>query len=366
MHSIKGYIQKILRLFLTEILQSTNISSISDCEITNLSGTIEIFQHETINDYNPLAEPEELSYEFSQKCAYIFEDVTIWPISSIVGINTKDSIVKETAFNQYRLGKLLASKTLLRYATQYSEGLCTTIQSGPGWSNYYHWFIDNLPRLYTLTHPRFIKEPVIYLYLGGELPHFAKEVIQALLPENVKIKKIDANKRLKASKYIFLPYLSGDCSGYIPPDCLSWINARLFSHYHLDSYINPQNKIYISRQNANQRRYLNEKNLSDVLGKLGFTSHSLENYSIREQINLFRQAKVVVGRHGAGLTNLMFSDQSNVLEHFSDHSLNHYRLLCKAKGIKYANFVSHDGSKKNSDTNAPIEELVSKIEELLS
>jgi capsular polysaccharide biosynthesis protein len=135
-------------------------------------------------------------------------------------------------------------------------------------------------------------------------------------------------------------------------------------HFRLETSTKPEQLIYVSRQGASQRRYVNEDTLINTLAKIGIKSHRLEEYSLIDQIKLFRVAKLVIARHGAGLTNLLFSSHASVLEHFSDTPLNHYRLLCKAKNLKYANLVGPEDH-KNSNINAPVEEIVSKAERLL-
>jgi capsular polysaccharide biosynthesis protein len=63
----------------------------------------------------------------------------------------------------------------------------------------------------------------------------------------------------------------------------------------------PTRCIYITRKNASCRRVLNEPEIP------GFEMICLEDYSIKDQIRIFQDAKIVTGPVGAGLSFLIFS-----------------------------------------------------------
>lgn len=78
-------------------------------------------------------------------------------------------------------------------------------------------------------------------------------------------------------------------------------------------------KIYISRSNASRRRIKNEKQLFDSLSNFGFEMIRLEEYSLNDQVNLFRNAEFIIGPHGAGLANLVFcKPATKVIELFPE------------------------------------------------
>jgi hypothetical protein len=64
--------------------------------------------------------------------------------------------------------------------------------------------------------------------------------------------------------------------------------------------------LYLSRDDSKMRRVANEADLIPALERLGFRAISASNMSVLEQIETFRQARVVIGAHGAGLTNVLF------------------------------------------------------------
>jgi capsular polysaccharide biosynthesis protein len=80
----------------------------------------------------------------------------------------------------------------------------------------------------------------------------------------------------------------------------------------------------------------NRDELMAAISQLGFEKYVLEDLTPEEQIELFYDADVVVGTHGAGLTNLLFSPHTRVLELFPrDFVEPHYLFMCKSLGHMY-------------------------------
>jgi len=65
-------------------------------------------------------------------------------------------------------------------------------------------------------------------------------------------------------------------------------------------------RIYVARGGAPRRRVLNEAAVEHLLSGYGFVSVNPGGLSVAEQVELFASAEVVVGPHGAGLTNAVF------------------------------------------------------------
>lgn len=90
-----------------------------------------------------------------------------------------------------------------------------------------------------------------------------------------------------------------------------------------------KNLIYISRKDARLRRIINEKSLNNELTKRGFTTIKLGGLSLAKQIEIFLNAKFIIATHGAGFTNLIFSNKDLIfLEIFSKNygSLDYLRI----------------------------------------
>lgn len=65
-------------------------------------------------------------------------------------------------------------------------------------------------------------------------------------------------------------------------------------------------RLFISRQQAARRRLLNEDEVWPLFRQAGFERVCLEALPFAAQVGLMREAEVIAGPHGAGLTNMLF------------------------------------------------------------
>ena len=73
---------------------------------------------------------------------------------------------------------------------------------------------------------------------------------------------------------------------------------------------------------------------------LGFTIVSLSNFSFKDQVKMFNNAKLIVGLHGSGFANLVFSKpQTKVIELSSKYSGNIFHYLAKTCQLDYNKIV---------------------------
>ena len=86
----------------------------------------------------------------------------------------------------------------------------------------------------------------------------------------------------------------------------------------------PTRRIYVTRGSArNTRRVVNERQVTDLLRRWGFLIVDPGGMTVQEQIDVFASADVIVGPHGAGLTNLVFAPPGvRVLELFAPRYVN--------------------------------------------
>jgi capsular polysaccharide biosynthesis protein len=70
----------------------------------------------------------------------------------------------------------------------------------------------------------------------------------------------------------------------------------------------PPERIYISRRDIESFRYMRgEDEVEAVMKRLGFTIVRPQELAFDEQVATFARARVIVGPHGAGMTNAAFA-----------------------------------------------------------
>lgn len=211
--------------------------------------------------------------------------------------------------------------------------------------NYFHWIIDSvIPTWHTLLNTTVSKDCIM------------------ILPPRVNSWQSDILKITGLNKY---PHVNWDGQNTIVNrlylhssirtktksfDLLNPVIIREFANNIKEklSLARSDRKIFISRQNSYGRRVKNWEEIKRILIQFDFEILELESLVVEQQIKLFAEASVVIGAHGAGFTNLIFSTNVKVLEIFGEppgHFSEYYKL-CKTLGFDY-HFMFTDWSSSN-------------------
>lgn len=283
---------------------------------------------------------------------------------SIFTANRK--LIADSVMNHFRPEKYSIRKLYLARQEKIS-GFCSIFRSIFSNRNYYHTLIDHLPRIYLLSryHQGYVGSSKIKLLVPGGLTKVENFFLDKLLPENIEILRVKPDGVFRIDNLIFPSFLTHRSAGYLPKVYLNFFYKNLLPRYPR----NKSNMIYISRKyiDANsQRCVLNEEELLRKLAPYGFKRYYLEDMSINKQIELFYDAKFVIAPHGAGLTNIIFSEAINVLEMFPGSCLlPHYYFLSRSLGHNYKYLCSKSGMHKNSNFLVPVDQIVEIVRSLL-
>jgi capsular polysaccharide biosynthesis protein len=220
-------------------------------------------------------------------------------------------------------------------------------------SGYWHWWIDILPRLWLLelhqiSGPPARKFDAVRLAIPQLAAEFQRESL-ALLGLTGRLELLEPGLT-RFERVTFTRGLTGGGSRY-PSRKLGeyarWLRERLASRVPpAGAAIEDSSgrKLFVSRGTAASRRVVNEAELEPVLAEHGFEVVDPAGMSIAEQVALFSQASAVVGPHGAGLTNLLFSPPgTRVVELFAApaaQEVSNYRVLASHLGMPYTRLLA--------------------------
>jgi hypothetical protein len=173
-----------------------------------------------------------------------------------------------------------------------------------GENNYYHWLHDTLGRLHLLALSGITVDKYVFPKLRF---HYQYETLNKIGIPPEKIIQINSDKfHLKAKKLILASIPS-----YLGGGCVKWACDFVRSTF-LDTApirkMQEFDRIYISRQDANSRKVINEDEVMNVLSKKGFKKVVLSTLSVQKQRDIFNSAKYIISPYGANLTNIVFCD----------------------------------------------------------
>lgn len=216
------------------------------------------------------------------------------------------------------------NRTYLTKPYQVNGTVFSLLTGGGGNANFYHWFVDVLSRFAVLQQSDW-KNEIDYFLVPNHALKFQKETLKLLgIPENKIIDGMQ-HPHVKADRLIVASHPR--TTTYHIPAFLCEYLQQTFADLEIptDESLGSHPFIYINRGDAPKRKVTNEKEVEAVLAEFEFTSFALSEFSLKQAIQLFRQAKMIVAPHGAGLTNLLFCPAgTKVLELFSDKFVNHY------------------------------------------
>ncbi len=197
---------------------------------------------------------------------------------------------------------------------------------------YYHWMLDNLPRL-KMVEKDLRKRP---LYVAQNIP-FQRETLSAFGIDPTRIIEASGQRLIRAPELV-VPCFQIMSGQQFPDWAVQFLREKLLPLG--DAKRQSGRRLFISRRYAAHRRVRNEEEVAQRLASCGFETVLLEDWTLPEQIAAFRDAEVIVGPHGGGFTNLLFCNPGAfAVELFPRVTVDLYHRLAVACGVDYA-FVS--------------------------
>jgi capsular polysaccharide biosynthesis protein len=227
-------------------------------------------------------------------------------------------------------------------------------------NNFSHWLLDILPRLKIFEQNNSIKE--IDYFLLPELKYsFHRETLEIL---NIPFNKIlsDKQNRHIETDLLFVTdhpwHKKGNVQDeiiHIPEWIIKWLREKFLDHAECK---NISEKIYIDRSDSlfNHCQIINSDEVWEFLKNEGFTKIKSTEITFKNQIGLFNSANTIVGAHGAGLTNMIFSkSDTNIIEFApKNHPNNFFQRVSQINNLNYRKIVSKNLKLNNHNKRGDI------------
>tara|TARA_B100000674_G_C37947614_1_gene965706 strand:+ start:76 stop:1185 length:1110 start_codon:yes stop_codon:yes gene_type:complete len=259
-----------------------------------------------------------------------------------------------------------------RLQKKINGSVLSLLTGGGGNNNYWHWLFDVLPRL-ALCQEIIDLKKINYFLLPNNKRRFQKETLDIL--------NINENKQLSSENFrhilcdkLFVTSHPVVKSNDVTKDVQNiplWISQWLKKTFTKMSDKKFSKKIYIDRSDSTSnvkhlRTIQNEDEVKNYLSQIGFESVRLGEYSFEDQVSIFHNAEIIVGLHGAGFANIVFSKPNAKIIELKkrSHAGKEIENLAKSNNLlyKYLKFDSLDTHENQfGHINVSINELKKNI-----
>jgi len=293
-----------------------------------------------------------------------------------------NSLIKDASY-QYKLKKNLQiingnifDNFVIKHGTpkilkKIEGSVFSLLSGGAAKNNYWHWIFDVLPKIGILEKLNLRHKPDYYLLPSLKRKYQIETLLDLKIPEK-KFLDGEKYKHIKCDNLLTVdhPYVFNNNPSKSIINIPIWINKWLRKKYvkNKSSNSNCSKKIYINRENDSileNRKIINNKEVKNLLINYGFKIVSLSNYSFKDQVKMFNNAKFIVGLHGAGFANLVFSKpHTKVIELSSKHSGNVLQYLAKRCQLDYTRLVDSNSQLFKHQDN-PVMVDLKKLKKLI-
>jgi hypothetical protein len=248
----------------------------------------------------------KLSHLYEQRFAYrIADTITSTATGATLACGNEEPpfFVRESI--SWPFESILSHGLEIPEASQVAEQITGTSVVFPTNPNYYHWLIEELP---LVLRARALEPTASFLAYADGITARHRLVAEIL------------NLRLRPSPLVvqcaeqLLPGRASD-SWFIHPSDAQALHS--FGALVAPIPAEGSKRIYVSRKHS-RRALPQEELLEGLLASRGFRILHLESMPWQEQVAAFRAAELVVGPHGAGLANLVFSAPGATLIEFTN------------------------------------------------
>lgn len=286
--------QKIFIILYGKIKYNTNIKKFTH---RDLSKDI-LFENDKLEYFTYLTPKSRIYTDYIQNVALI----------------KNNFLVKEGSYQQINgiLSKPDSNSVIQtgtpRLLKKFNGTICSLVQGISG-ENYFHWILDILPK-FLIVSKNYELANIKYFYLP-ELKDYQLSTLKILGINKKKIINSKVYRHIYSDSIITVDhpwykksYVHSQAV-LMPRWIIIWIKKKFLKY---KKKFNCSNKIYIDRTESKFKhcQIINEKEIYNYLKNRGFNKYKVGKLNFFKQIYLFRNAKVIIGAHGAAFTNIIF------------------------------------------------------------
>ena len=263
-----------------------------------------------------------------------------------VAVIQDKTIIPEISYQQIK-GELKTSKfnKVLSVGTpritKNIDGKVLSLVQGASGNNYFHFLYDIIPKI-KLCEEKYSLNEIDFFYVPNNL-NWQKEILSTFGIENSKLINSQIYRHIKAKNLIISDhpwykkgFIQTEIYNTLPEWILFWLRDKFLN---LSKKFICSDKIFIDRSESKWKhcKLINNDEIIKYLSNHGFKSYQVGKLNFFEQIYLFKQAKTIIGPHGAAFSNIVFSNPgTNLIEIIpEDHPSKKCEKFSKILNINY-------------------------------
>lgn len=258
-------------------------------------------------------------------------------------------------------GQLPFETGFQRAEEQYDDRVFSLV--GPWATDYYHWLTDYLVQVFALEtyQERTGTNPTVLI--PADPPDWLTDSLSLLGigPERLIEWEGDRARCSRLAIGTLRRHTASTGDGYIhSPAAMAQLGDRIRDAVPEADTDDRSRRLYVSRADAQDRRVRNEDALISMLDEYGFECIVPGEHTFAEQVRRFTDAEVVLGPHGAGLTNTIFASDTTLVELFGSYRNACFFALARGTDHGYASVTCRP---EGEDMSADISEIESFVRE---
>lgn len=189
------------------------------------------------------------------------------------------------------------------------DGTMLSLVQGASGSNYFHFLFDVLAKLKIYEQLDSLKK--IDFFYVHEILDWQKKIFNLFEIHDSQLISSKVYKHVRVKNIIAVEhpwYQKGFVQDEIinlPEWIVFWLREKFIN---LSKKFECSERIYIDRSDSkfNHCKIINNQEVINYLKNFGFKSYQVSKLDFLEQIYLFKNAKIIVGPHGAAFSNIIF------------------------------------------------------------